>query len=111
MAGRQYQDAVSEVEGQLCRDPFASNLAFLRLLLDGIQGKGVWWDRGVSFVRPDGREVPLEINTSLLEDELGQTTGAVGIFRDPLPGARARATPATSRPPGRGRSHGRHGGP
>ncbi|HZC03220.1 MAG TPA: ATP-binding protein, partial [Gammaproteobacteria bacterium] len=30
----------------------------------------------------DGHEVPLEINTSLLEDETGQTTGLLGIFRD-----------------------------
>jgi PAS domain S-box-containing protein len=82
MAARITGYAVGEVEGQLCRNLFASNLAFLRLLLDGIQGKGVWWDRGVSFVRPDGREVPLEINTSLLEDEMGQTTGLLGIFRD-----------------------------
>jgi two-component system sensor histidine kinase AtoS len=82
MAARITGYAVSEAEGQLCRDLFANNPAFLRLLLDGIQGKGVWWDRGVSFMRPDGREVPLEINTSLLEDETGQTTGLLGIFRD-----------------------------
>jgi signal transduction histidine kinase len=36
----------------------------------------------VSFIRPDGREVPLEINTSLLEDDTGHTTGLLGIFRD-----------------------------
>jgi PAS domain S-box-containing protein len=82
MAARITGYAVGEVEGQLCRDLFAGNPSFVRLLLDGIQGKGVWWDRGVSFMRPDGREVPLEINTSLLEDETGQTTGLLGIFRD-----------------------------
>jgi two-component system sensor histidine kinase AtoS len=82
MATRITGYAVGEVEGQLCRELFASNQAFVRLLLDGIQGKGVWWDRGVSFTRPDGLEVPLEINTSLLEDETGQTTGLLGIFRD-----------------------------
>jgi PAS domain S-box-containing protein len=82
MAARITGYAMGEVEGQLCRELFASNPSFVRLLLDGIQGKGVWWDRGVSFVRPDGREVPLEINTSLLEDESCQTTGLLGIFRD-----------------------------
>ncbi len=82
MAARITGYAVDEVEGQLCRELFDSNPSFLRLLLDGIQGKHVWWDRGVSFVRPDGREVPIEINTSLLEDETGQTTGLLGIFRD-----------------------------
>jgi PAS domain S-box-containing protein len=82
MAARITGYLVDEVDGRLCRELFASNPSFMRLLLDGIQGKGVWWDRGVSFVRPDGREVPLEINTSLLEDETGQTTGLLGIFRD-----------------------------
>jgi two-component system sensor histidine kinase AtoS len=82
MAARITGYPVDEVEGQLCQECFASNPPFMRILLDGIHGKGVWWDRGVSFVRPDGREVPLEINTSLLEDEIGQTTGLLGIFRD-----------------------------
>jgi PAS domain S-box-containing protein len=82
MAARITGYSVSTVEGQLCKDLFAKTPSFLRILLDGIQGKGVWWDRGVGFVRPDGREVPLEINTSLLEDETGQTTGLLGIFRD-----------------------------
>ena len=82
MAARITGYAVAEVEGQFCRELFASNPSFMRLLLDGIQGKRVWWDRGVSFIRPDGREVPIEINTSLLEDETGQTTGLLGIFRD-----------------------------
>jgi two-component system sensor histidine kinase AtoS len=82
MAARITGYPVSAVEGQLCQDLFAKTPSFLRILLDGIQAKGVWWDRGVSFVRPDGREVPLEINISLLEDENGQTTGLLGIFRD-----------------------------
>jgi PAS domain S-box-containing protein len=82
MAARITGYPVGEVEGQLCRELFANNPSFVRLLLDGIQGKGVWWERGVSFTRPDGREVPLEINTSLLEDDTGQTTGLLGIFRD-----------------------------
>jgi PAS domain S-box-containing protein len=82
MAARITGYAVGEVEGQLCRELFASNSSFVRLLLDGVQGRGVWWDRGVSFMRPDGREVPIEINTSLLEDESCQTTGLLGIFRD-----------------------------
>jgi PAS domain S-box-containing protein len=82
MAARITGYPVSAVQGRLCQDLFAKTPSFLRILLDGIQGKGVWWDRGVSFVRPDGREVPLEINTSLLEDETGQTTGLLGIFRD-----------------------------
>jgi PAS domain S-box-containing protein len=82
MAARITGYPVSAVEGHLCQDLFTKTPSFLRILLDGIQGKGVWWDRGVSFVRPDGREVPLEINTSLLEDETGQTTGLLGIFRD-----------------------------
>jgi PAS domain S-box-containing protein len=82
MAARITGYSVAEVEGRLCRELFASNPTFMRLLLDGIQGKGVWWERGVSFMRPDGREVPLEINTSLLEDDTGQTTGLLGIFRD-----------------------------
>jgi PAS domain S-box-containing protein len=73
---------VGEVEGRLCQELFAKTPSFLRILLDGIQGKGVCWERDVSFVRPDGREVPLEINTSLLEDEAGQITGLLGIFRD-----------------------------
>jgi PAS domain S-box-containing protein len=82
MAARITGYPVGEVEGQLCRGLFANNPAFTRLLLDGIRGKGVWWERGVSFVRPDGHEVPLEINTSLLEDETGHTTGLLGVFRD-----------------------------
>jgi two-component system sensor histidine kinase AtoS len=82
MAARITGLAVAEVEGRLCQELFAENLTFARILLDGLQGKGVWWDRGVSFVRPDRREVPLEINTSLLEDETGHTTGLLGIFRD-----------------------------
>jgi PAS domain S-box-containing protein len=82
MAARITGYSVGKVEGWLCQEFFASNPPFVRILLDGIQGKGVWWDRGVSFARPDGREVPLEINTSLLEDEAGQTTGLLGIFRD-----------------------------
>jgi PAS domain S-box-containing protein len=82
MAARITGYAVGEIEGRLCRELFASNPSFVRLLLDGIQGRGVWWDRGVSFMRPDGREVPLEINTSLLEDETSHTTGLLGIFRD-----------------------------
>jgi PAS domain S-box-containing protein len=82
MAARITGYSAGEVEGWPCQEFFASNPPFVRILLDGIQSKGVWWDRGVSFVRPDGREVPLEINTSLLEDETGQTTGLLGIFRD-----------------------------
>lgn len=82
MAARTTGYTVGEVEGRLCQELFVSNPSFARLLLDGIQGRGVWWDRGVSFMRPDGREVPLEINTNLLEDETGQTTGLLGIFRD-----------------------------
>ncbi len=82
MAARITGYPVGEVEGRLCYELFVDTPSFLRILLDGIQGKGVWWDRGVSFVRPDGREVPLEINTSLLEDENGQTTGLLGLFRD-----------------------------
>jgi two-component system, NtrC family, nitrogen regulation sensor histidine kinase GlnL len=82
MAARITGYSAGEVEGWLCQECFTSNPPFVRILLDGIQSKGVWWDRGVSFVRPDGREVPLEINTSLLEDETGQTTGLLGIFRD-----------------------------
>jgi PAS domain S-box-containing protein len=82
MAARITGYPVGEVEGRLCLELFAKTPSFLRILLDGIQGKGVWWDRGVSFVRPDGREVPLEINTNLLEDETGQPTGLLGIFRD-----------------------------
>ena len=95
MAARITGYAVGEVEGRLCRELFASNPSFMRLLLDGIQGKGVWWDRGVSFMRPDGREVPIEINTSLLEDETGQTTGSTRHFPRSLPGARIGATIAT----------------
>jgi PAS domain S-box-containing protein len=82
MAARITGYPVGEVEGRLCREVFASNPLLMRLLLDGIHGKGVWWERGVSFIRPDGREVPIEINTSLLEDDTGQTTGLLGVFRD-----------------------------
>jgi PAS domain S-box-containing protein len=82
MAARITGYPVAEVEGRFCRELFTSNPTFMRLLLGGIHGKGVWWERGVSFIRPDGREVPLEINTSLLEDDTGQTTGLLGIFRD-----------------------------
>jgi PAS domain S-box-containing protein len=82
MAARITGYSVAEVEGRSCRELFASNPTFMRLLLDGIHDRGVWWERGVSFTQPDGREVPLEINTSLLEDDTGQTTGLLGIFRD-----------------------------
>ena len=54
----------------------------MRLLLDGIQGRGCGGIGTFRSSRPDGREVPIEINTSLLEDETGQTTGLLGIFRD-----------------------------
>jgi PAS domain S-box-containing protein len=82
MAARITGLPVSEVEGRLCQELFAGSPSFMRILLDGVQRQGEYWDRSVSFVRPDGREVPLEINTSLLEDEIGQTTGLLGIFRD-----------------------------
>jgi two-component system sensor histidine kinase AtoS len=82
MAARITGHLVGEVEGRLCQELFAGSPSFVRILLDGVQRQGVCWDRSVSFVRPDGREVPLEINTSLLEDETGQTTGLLGIFRD-----------------------------
>ena len=82
MAARITGYHVGEVEGRLCQELFASSPSFVRILLDGIQRQVVCWDRSVSFVRPDGHEVPLEINTSLLEDETGQTTGLLGIFRD-----------------------------
>jgi PAS domain S-box-containing protein len=82
MAARITGHFVGEVEGRLCQELFANSPSFARILLDGIQEQVVCWDRSVSFVRPDGREVPLEINTSLLEDETGQTTGLLGIFRD-----------------------------
>lgn len=82
MAERITGHLVGEVEGQLCQELFADSPSFVHILLDGVQRQGVYWDRSVSFVRPDGREVPLEINTSLLEDETGQTTGLLGIFRD-----------------------------
>ncbi len=72
----------SEVEGRLCQEVFETNPPFVRVLLDGLQGKGVYWDRGLSFTCPDEREVPLEINTSLLEDETGEITGVLGVFRD-----------------------------
>ena len=95
MAARITGYAVGEVEGRLCRELFASNPSFMRLLLDGIQGKRVWWDRGVSFIRPDGREVPIEINTSLLEDETRANHWAARHFPRSLPGARAGTTIAT----------------
>jgi two-component system sensor histidine kinase AtoS len=82
MAARITGHLVGEVEGQLCQELFTGSPSFARILLDGVQKQVVCWDRSVSFVRPDGREVPLEINTSLLEDETGQSTGLLGIFRD-----------------------------
>jgi PAS domain S-box-containing protein len=82
MAARITGHLVGEVEGQLCQELFCDSPSFVRILLDGVQTQSVCWDRSVSFTRSDGREVPLEINTSLLEDEAGQTTGLLGIFRD-----------------------------
>ena len=82
MAARITGHLVGGVEGHLCQELFCGSPSFVRILLDGVQKQSVCWDRSVSFVRPDGREVPLEINTSLLEDETGQTTGLLGIFRD-----------------------------
>jgi len=73
---------VDEVENRACQEVFAGNPPFVRVLLDGLQGRGVFWDRSMSFARGDGREVPLEINTSLLEDETGHVTGVLGVFRD-----------------------------
>jgi PAS domain S-box-containing protein len=73
---------VDDVEGKLCEEAFAHNPVFTRVLMDGLQGKGVSWDRSMIFVRPDTREVPLEINTSLLEAESGHITGVLGVFRD-----------------------------
>jgi two-component system sensor histidine kinase AtoS len=73
---------VDEVENRACQEVFAGNPPFVRVLLDGLQGRGVFWDRSMSFARADGREVPLEINTSLLEDETGHVTGVLGVFRD-----------------------------
>jgi PAS domain S-box-containing protein len=82
MAARITGHLVGEVEGRLCQELFASSPSFVRILLDGVHNRAVCWDRSVTFVRPDGREVPLEINTSLLDDEAGQITGLLGIFRD-----------------------------
>ncbi|MBI3326776.1 MAG: HAMP domain-containing protein [Nitrospinae bacterium] len=73
---------VSEVEDKPCQAAFAESPQFTQILLDGLQGKGVFWDRSVMFACPDGREVPLEINTTLLEDEVGHITGVLGVFRD-----------------------------
>jgi PAS domain S-box-containing protein len=81
MAARITGYAVADVEGRLCQEIFAGNPNFQRVLLDGLAGKPVW-DRSATFMRPDGREVPLEINTSLLEDEGGQVSGVLGVFRD-----------------------------
>jgi PAS domain S-box-containing protein len=73
---------VGDVEGRLGEEIFAHNPGFRRVLMDGLHGQGVSRDRSMSFVRPDSREVPLEINTSLLEDETGHITGVLGVFRD-----------------------------
>ncbi len=82
MAARITGYQVGEVEGKLCQDACADDAPFIRVLLDGLHGRRVFWDRSLPFVRPDGREVPLEINTSLLEDETGHVTGVLGVFRD-----------------------------
>lgn len=82
MAARITGYEVGEVEDRLCQEVLAKNSLFQRLLLGGLQGKRVFWDRSVAFLRPDDREVPLEINTSLLEDETGKVTGVLGVFRD-----------------------------
>jgi len=82
MAARITGFQVSDVEGRLGEEIFAHNPVFRRVLMDGLHGQGVSWDRGMLFVRPDSREVPLEINTSLLEDEAGHITGVLGVFRD-----------------------------
>jgi two-component system sensor histidine kinase AtoS len=82
MAARITGYQVCDMEGRLGEEMFTLNPVFRRVLMDGLHGKGVSWDRSVLFVRPDNREVPLEINTSLLEDETGQITGVLGVFRD-----------------------------
>lgn len=82
MAARITGYSVNEVEGELCAELFADNRSFARGLLEGLHSRGVCWDRSMTFIRPDGREVPLEINTSLLEDETGQVSGVLGVFRD-----------------------------
>jgi PAS domain S-box-containing protein len=82
MAARMTGCPVGEVEGKLCQELFGDNASFVKVLLEGLHSRGVSWDRSVTFVRPDGREVPLEINTSPLEDEAGEVTGVLGVFRD-----------------------------
>jgi two-component system sensor histidine kinase AtoS len=82
MAARITGYSVNEVEGELCAELFADNRSFARGLIEGLHSRGVCWDRSMTFIRPDGREVPLEINTSLLEDETGQVSGVLGVFRD-----------------------------
>jgi PAS domain S-box-containing protein len=82
MAARITGYAVSEVEGRVCQELFAGNQPFVKALLEGLHSRKVCWDRSMTFVRPDGREVPLEINTSPLEDETGQVSGVLGVFRD-----------------------------
>ena len=82
MAARITGYEVSEVENRFCQEVFAKNSQFLRALTDSLNGRGIFWDRSVPFVRSDGREVPLEINTTFLEDETGDVTGVLGVFRD-----------------------------
>jgi PAS domain S-box-containing protein len=82
MAARITGYPVGEAEGKLCQELLATNSAFVKVLLEGLHSRGVFWDRSMTFLRPDGREVPLEINTSLLEDETGQVSGVLGVFRD-----------------------------
>jgi two-component system sensor histidine kinase AtoS len=82
MAARITGYLVGEVEGKLCQELFAKNRPFTKALMEGLHSRAVCWDRSMTFVRPDGREVPLEINTSPLEDETGEVSGVLGVFRD-----------------------------
>ena len=64
----------------------------------------------MSFIRPDGREVPFEINTSLLEDETGHTTGVLGISAT-SPGRELEQRLRRADRLASGWAYGRHGSP
>jgi PAS domain S-box-containing protein len=74
--------AAEEIRGQPAGDVFRESKEFCELLLDTMTQRRAFAHVAVSFHRPDGQGLPMEMSTSPLKGAEGQDLGVVGIFRD-----------------------------
>ncbi len=74
--------AAEEIRGQPAGDVFRESKEFCELLLDTMTQRRAFAHVAVSFHRPDGQGLPVEMSTSPLKGAEGQDLGVVGIFRD-----------------------------